>query len=61
MTVWRIVPGLVDLARGTVPGFTFEEIAPGVYIRTSVDFPIDLVFEPDGSYCGVVEMEAVHP
>lgn len=61
MTLWRIVPGLYDPVRGTVPGFTFEEVAPGLYARVSVDFPLDLVLQPDGSYCGTVELDPVHP
>lgn len=58
--IYRIVPGLLDLAEGTVPGFTFEEVEPGLYRRVARAFPLADIVQPDGTYCGEVEADGGH-
>lgn len=58
--IYRIVPGLYDPATDTVPGFTIEEVEPGVYRRVARQFRADEVFAPDGSYCGAVDVPEGH-
>jgi hypothetical protein len=59
--VYSIVPGLLDLDAGTVPGFTFEEVEPGLYRRVARAFPIDDIVAADGLYCGEVKVPEGHP